>query len=413
MRFANVRVSACGALLLWACLPPGTGGGGDQRGEGGVAGGEASGGHSSGGSRSRPGVPGSPCDAGADCDSGVCVELDGARFCVAECGGDRDCPDGFGCRMGLCLPEMSPGGGGSAGAGGAGGRDGAGGAGGSDAVGGAVGVGGAAGGEPGEGGGPGDGCDGIDCGAHGVCEAGECVCADGFIGRRCEEPPLMGRDAVDACQDFLRCTDRCEADAQCLGRCDRPFPAGTAVVDRIVLCAMDQGCVEEEEVDRQCLATRCAAELVGCFGERPEPRGNVSCMHTNLCFSSCGEGNVPCVDDCIAAAAPQSYRLLEAMQACSQQAGCADFACVRETCPDAYFACRRDSTGLNNCIQISDCWFNCRDEEATCPWECMYSGTFDAQMILESLLICMEDNRCVDPNRCAPCDLQVIACFAD
>jgi hypothetical protein len=136
-------------------------------------------------------------------------------------------------------------------------------------------------------------------------------------------------------------------------------------------------------------------------------------MQSNLCFSTCGEANIACVDACIAESDPRGYRLLEAMQACSQQAGCPDFACVREACPDAYLACRRDSTGLNNCVQISDCWFGCRDDEATCPWDCMYTGTFQAQMTLESLITCMDDNGCGDPNRCPRCDAEHIDCFAD
>ncbi len=425
MQGATVRLSICSALLLWACLPATTGGGGDRRGEGGAPGQRVG---DMGGAGAMTGRPGSPCTVSADCVGGVCIEVDGQRACVEECDDIGDCPDGFGCRMGLCLPDMAssmggnvgtggtPSAGGRAGGGGrmgAAGRSSAGGESGGVGRGGAVTGGNADGGKMGDGGRSGDDCDGVDCGAHGVCEAGECVCSDGYFGPRCAERPLMGREAVDACQAFMGCTDGCGADAECLGRCDGQFPAGSAVFERIIQCAMDQGCVAEGDIDRECLGERCAAELLGCFGDRPEPRGDLSCMHTNLCLSECGDRNLPCVDDCIAASDPRSYPLLEAMQACSERAGCRDFACIRQACPDPYMACRHDSTGPETCIQIADCWFACRDDASSCPWECMYSGTFASQMTFETLLECMDDHGCGDPNQCPRCEILVFDCFID
>jgi len=54
-------------------------------------------------------------------------------------------------------------------------------------------------------------CDGIDCGEHGYCEEGVCVCRDGYIGEFCETPgPCTGVD----CGENGTCVDGiCECDA--------------------------------------------------------------------------------------------------------------------------------------------------------------------------------------------------------
>ena len=54
-------------------------------------------------------------------------------------------------------------------------------------------------------------CDGIECGAHGYCEGGVCVCTDGYIGEFCDVPgPCVGID----CGENGTCVDgSCECDA--------------------------------------------------------------------------------------------------------------------------------------------------------------------------------------------------------
>ena len=56
-----------------------------------------------------------------------------------------------------------------------------------------------------------DSCDGIECGAHGSCEDGVCVCTDGYIGEYCDVPgPCVGID----CGENGTCVEGvCECDA--------------------------------------------------------------------------------------------------------------------------------------------------------------------------------------------------------
>jgi len=69
-------------------------------------------------------------------------------------------------------------------------------------------------------------CDGIDCGQHGLCEDGACVCTDGYLGEFCDVPgPCVGIDCGEhgTCVEGLcECDtgyegDRCEVD---IDECD-------------------------------------------------------------------------------------------------------------------------------------------------------------------------------------------------
>jgi len=48
----------------------------------------------------------SPCGEDAHCEAlpGRCLDLDGGRFCGRSCGVDGDCPAGYGCDQGACVP---------------------------------------------------------------------------------------------------------------------------------------------------------------------------------------------------------------------------------------------------------------------------------------------------------------------
>jgi hypothetical protein len=54
------------------------------------------------------GVLESPCNGPESCDSGVCIEWNGARFCSESCTEHADCAPGYGCAPdGTCVPAIA------------------------------------------------------------------------------------------------------------------------------------------------------------------------------------------------------------------------------------------------------------------------------------------------------------------
>jgi len=185
---------------------------------------------------------------------------------------------------------------------------------------------------------------------------------------------------------------------------------GANAFNEIVQCAEREGCVDAAgQFDEFCLLDECPGQMEQCFGPQALPQGVMSCMEINVCYNGCE--NAACHDRCTEEAAENSLNLLRRLQACVQRNNCADFDCINERCGEDYLACRRDSSGIADCQDISDCYFRCRDED--CQLACFYDGQIPSQDTFGVLVECMAESGCNQPNDCPACAMEAARCEDD
>jgi len=134
-------------------------------------------------------------------------------------------------------------------------------------------------------------------------------------------------------------------------------------------------------------------------------------MQINGCLNNCED--IDCQNECVAAAAENSLRLLERLQDCVQASQCPDIECIRGECPREYDACREDSSGIGTCPDVSDCFFGCRANAEECQTDCFYAGSVPAQDTFGELIDCMGAEGCMTPANCAACAAEDRACDDD
>ncbi len=68
--------------------------------------------------------------------------------------------------------------------------------------------------------------------------------------------------------------------------------------------------------------------------------GTPGCAPTVDCMKACGD--YACIDECVARATPQGQSLFNTLGQCGTDAGCEDFYCTVDACPNEWDACSAD-----------------------------------------------------------------------
>ena len=104
-----------------------------------------------------------------------------------------------------------------------------------------------------------------------------------------------------------------------------------------------------------------------------------------------------CTKTCIDAGTPDGQTQFMAMAAC-QQSKCAGktqpsdlAACLYLDCGDVFKPCVK--TGAKTCMQMLTCVQGCKD--ATCQQTCLADGSFEAQVAMIKISVCLQKN-CAD-----------------
>ena len=190
-----------------------------------------------------------------------------------------------------------------------------------------------------------DVCRGVDCGLHGTCFEGDCVCEDGWgtptacAGGECECSRQIGMlcpAGCGSCSANQTCTS-CEESHLMLhgGTCVEDCPSGHVPNANLQACAA------------------CDATCLTCYGTRAnqcmscESIGMKAYWHEGQCLLECPDGTYSDEDRVCHACAPHCKTCSGPLA--SECTSCSSNACMRTRCPSVVFPVLDKGQCLSNC----------------------------------------------------------------
>ncbi|MEZ4470683.1 MAG: hypothetical protein R3F60_07780 [bacterium] len=154
----------------------------------------------------------------------------------------------------------------------------------------------------------------------------------------------------------------------------------------------------------------CADLIAECFGEPPPP-GDLACDEIFECAGACPQNDQDCVQGCLqsgtADAQDQAITVSQCAQTAEMNGQDPEVACAAEL--EACFG-PPAPPGDQACGQILTCSAEAMDADAA--QACYDAGTEAARTLLEAVVLCLNENGCMD-LMCPACDADIAACNAD
>ncbi len=238
---------------------------------------------------------------------------------------------------------------------------------------------------------------------------------DNGPGNDIQVPPGCGDQTCGAGENQCNCPQDCGA---CAGCCD----AGQCVAG-----TDNAACGSGGAACQNCTAQSMTCQNQACL---PSEIDEGSCKAYYLCANACPplpQGQA-CVQECQSKLSPQGMQDVQNLQNCLQQNGCLDkptdeeFAkCLEDYCIEPYFHCFSGNL-YQSCSALLDCLVACPEDNPTtqnvneqneCIGNCWSEATFDAQMDLQNLINCANQqcaSQCANPQsaECNTCWNQVL-----
>ncbi len=326
---------------------------------------------------------GAACEDGNECESGICGSLsDSTRLCTQPCMESTECPEGFVCRTGYCLPSPE---------------------------------------EPPMSGGE----EALDSAEDGD-DTENMAMLPSTPTMPAPTSSVAGSteaDAVAACSALGACLNDCQAgDASCRASCrDAASEVAQRRYNDMRIC-VDANCVAFDGFyDQDCFYQVCTEPYEACFGPVSAPIGDGTCGEFISCLRSCDPMDELCEGQCIRRTRAESYQnyadAIECIQAnCSDNFS--DNDCQRQFCNDELDLCFLEGVEYGGlaCGALLDCVYGCEDEidGASCFRACVDSADREARTLLTDVRQCIFDSDCEGQEACeAACSTPVAACRAD
>ena len=174
--------------------------------------------------------------------------------------------------------------------------------------------------------------------------------------------------------------------------------------------------------------THAYAHLTGAGrGGHTAPQGNTSpsgvtlntCKDVLQCVSRCG--TELCQQNCYTSSAPQAQQTFGNLITCNADQNCQGNAeCIAQRCYQQAYACdpellrgqaspgsnpgnnpgAQPSTGSQTCGMVLECMGRCDPNQSSCPENCFYAGTAQAQQSYNTLATCNNNQACQGDANC-------------
>lgn len=195
-----------------------------------------------------------------------------------------------------------------------------------------------------------------------------------------DDPLNPGGIPLD-CAELTRCMATCSG-SRCGPKCLQRADARTQeIYSRISVCAANHDCNSPD-----CIQENCTEEWLDCQ-ENIHPDERPNCATLRNCLRGCRD-EVDCHADCRSLAHRSTQHTVTEINACSDDAACADEACRRAHCEEGLSRCYASAEANRmTCAELITCLEDCGGP-GPCQDDCRAQARSLARTNLEALDTC-------------------------